>query len=218
MRGKFIVIDGGEGTGTTTMTKYLADVYGERAIRTREPGGSPVAERIRSEFILAEVGKDLSIEVMFMLFWAGRFDHMATTIMPAINRGQHGFCDRFDSSTWPYQICAGNARHLIPFFDAYRAYMRALYMVPDHYIILDGDPEVCLARAKRRAELTGEAATHFDERELAFHHAVRAGFLEFVQRDTAPHSEVPYTIVDATKPLDDVKAEVLKIAQAVIGS
>jgi len=218
MRGKFIVIDGGEGTGTTTTSRYLAEVFGDKAIRTREPGGSPVAEKIRNDLVLADVGRHMSSEVMFTLFWGGRLDHMATTVMPALTAGKHVFCDRFDSSTWTYQLCAGNARHLVPFFDAYRAFMRAQHAVPDHYIILDGDPAVCLARAKRRAALTGEAATHFDERELAYHDAVRAGFLEFVERDTVPHIATPHTIVDATKPLDEVKAEVLRIVQSVIVS
>ncbi len=180
--GTFIVIDGGEGTGTTTMSKEAVlalETARIPAVWTREPGGSPYAEKIR-ELILSDDARHADAETMFGLFWAGRRDHMLHTVLPALKEGKVVISDRFDSSTWAYQLCAQEQRQLKDLFWAMRAHYLGEW-VPDLYIFLDVAPSIALARAKRRVG----KQTHFDERELDFHNRVREGFKEFTHH--APH-------------------------------
>ncbi len=110
------------------------------------------------------------------------------TVRPALEAGVSVICDRFDSSTWAYQIVGqeqGQLRHL--FYKMRQHYLASVE--PDRYVILDVRPEVGLARAKGR----GETLTHFDERDLDFHRRVSAGFLEFAR--ALPPDQV--TIIDA---------------------
>src|SRR5690242_17210385 len=106
MRGKFVVVDGGEGAGKSTVVKRVVEhcqAHGRDIIATREPGGSPFAEKIR-ELILSPDAKAADAEVMFGLFWAARRSHLVETVFPALEEGTSVLCDRFDSSTWAYQI------------------------------------------------------------------------------------------------------------------
>ncbi|MBI4067923.1 dTMP kinase [Candidatus Kaiserbacteria bacterium] len=208
MRGTFIVIDGGDGTGTTSMTAYLASVFGDCAIRTREPGGSPLAEKIRA-VILDPLAKHADSRVMVGLFAAARLDHVLNVIRPALDKGLHVFCDRFDSSTYAYQVRGAKRHDLAHEVHGQREWLLDLRAMPDHYIILDGDPRVCLMRAKKRAEKAGEVPNHFDEQTFEYHDAVRKGFKDFVM--TRPH-----TIVNAEEPEDIVRAKVLAVVQKVI--
>src|SRR3989344_315076 len=189
-RARFIVIDGGEGTGTTTMSKYAAEA--KQMLWTREPGGSPFAEEIR-ELILSDGARHADAETMFGLFWAARRDHLVSTVAPAIKAGKSVVCDRFDSSTWAYQIVAQGQPQLRDLFWDMRAHYCA-GLLPDRYIMLDVEPAIGLARAKGREG----TLTHFDERAMEFHTKVRAGFLEFAKI-------IKGTTVDAGAPLDAVK-------------
>lgn len=194
--GKFIVIDGGEGTGTTTMSKYVAE--NKQMLWTREPGGSPFAEDIR-KLILSDVAKHADAETMFGLFWAARRDHLLQTVAPALMSGKGVVCDRFDSSTWAYQIIAQEQPQLRDLFWKMREHYVA-DLKPDLYIFLDVEPSVGLLRARGR----GGALTHFDERALSFHTKVREGFLEFARL-------VDGIVVDAGQPMDAVKNQVLEL-------
>ncbi len=203
--GTFIVIDGGEGTGTTTMSKDAVAALEQLripALWTREPGGSPYAEKIR-ELILSDDAKHADAETMFGLFWAARRDHLNQTVIPALKQGMVVISDRFDSSTWAYQICAQEQRQLIDLFWAMRAHYLQGF-IPDRYIILDVAPSIALARAKRRVG----KQTHFDERELDFHNRVRDGFKEFTH--VAPHR-----VIDAGEPKEVVLEKVLKTIEEV---
>lgn len=203
-RGKFIVIDGGEGTGTTTISMYLASVFGDNAIRTREPGGSPYAEKIR-ELILSDSAKETDAETQFALFWAARRDHMRSVIIPSLDAGKHVFCDRFDSSTWAYQICGKENPQLVNLFWTMREHYIGGY-APDLYMLLDIEPELGIARAKGR----GGLPNHFDLAHIDFHKRVRKGFRDFC-------GYYKYAIIDASAPLAEVKLEALRIVQDMIG-
>lgn len=206
-RGTFIVIDGGEGTGTTTITAYLAEQLGDRCIRTREPGGSPYAEKIRA-LVLSPEAKECDAETLFLLFWAARRDHMQKTIIPALEAGKIVLSDRFDSSTWAYQIWGQQNTQLKQLFTIMRRECLGTN-APHHYIVLDIDPEIGVDRAKSR----GGDLNHFDLAHMDFHRRVRAGFLDFFKR-----ALVRGTIIDASKSLDVVKEEslatVLTLAQS----
>jgi len=216
-QGKFIVIDGGEGTGTTSVSKYVVGLLNNSAnevpiIYTREPGGSGFAEKVRAA-ILAPEAKETPPEALFYAFWAARIEHLHHTVLPALDRGSHVFCDRFDSSTWAYQIVAQERPALTgEFWEMRSRYVehRAMRMArPAHYIVLDASPEVALARIRRRRG----AKTHFDQRSLEFHHKVRAGFLDFVDRIKL---STPCSVVDASGPENQVQTKVLNIVQKVL--
>src|SRR3989338_1246803 len=198
-RGLYFGVDGGEGTGTTTMTKYLVEqMKGGKALWTREPGGanSPYAEEIR-RLILSDSGKQADAETMFCLFWAARRDHLVNTVWPALKDGITVISDRGDSSTWAYQIYGQEQTQLEDLFSKMRLHYFGQY-TPDHYFILDARPEVGLARTKKRAD----KPTHFDERDLKFHSRVRRGFLEFA-------SWLGGTIINAEHPQQEVEARLL---------
>ncbi len=200
----FAVVDGGEGSGTTTLSHRL-HAHFPKSIRTREPGGSRLGEELRG-LILRPDAAAYDAETMFAAFWAARRDHMREIIMPARKQGLMVFTDRFDSSTWAYQIRGQKQSQLADLFWAVRAhYLKDC--APDMYIVLDVPPEIGVARAKSR----GGEITHFDLAEMDFHRRVRAGFLEFVHD---PRTTQRQAVVDATKTQDHVFAEVVAFIEA----
>lgn len=201
-KGKFIVIDGGEGSGTTTVSKEIVKQFGWGAIYTREPGGSPYAEKIR-DLVLSDDAKTSDAETQFALFWAARRDHIKKTIAPALAEGKVVICDRFDSSTYAYQLIAQEQIQLLELFWKIREHFLGKY-VPDTYILLDVSPEVGIARAKGRA---GEL-NHFDKRKIEFHQKVNKGLKEFIT--TKVDGGV---VIDAGKPLDTVVKETWDVIQ-----
>jgi dTMP kinase len=192
-KGKFIVVDSGEGAGKTTQTKRAKDLYGDLVVLTREPGGSPYAAEIRKIILESQNAGKADAKTMFALFWAARADHMKNTIIPALNAGKMVICDRFDSSTFAYQIVAQGARELEKLFWQIRDFYLG-DMKPDLYIYFDIDPKIGLSRKKGQG---AEENNHFEDRDLTFHNALRDGFKEFLEH-------VPHKIIDASQPLEDV--------------
>lgn len=191
--GKFFVLEGGEGSGKSTQIKKVQEYFGERVLITREPGGSPYAEEIRSLILHSPHAKQADAKTHFALFWAARADHMKNTILPALARGQNVICDRFDSSTYAYQIFAQGATELKEFFwDMRRFYLGDA--VPSRYIFLNVEPRIGLLRKKKQEE---SELNHFDERDIAFHTRMREGLLNFF-------TQVPHSVIDANAPFDTV--------------
>ena len=189
----FIVVDSGEGAGKTSQLKQAQDFFGDQLVLTREPGGSPYAEEIRNLILKSPNAGQADAKTLFALFWAARADHLKNTILPALENGKVVICDRFDSSTFAYQIVAQGARELEDFFWQ----MRDFYLgdlKPDLYIYFDIDPKIGLARKSGQGV---EEQNHFEDRKIDFHNAVRAGFKEFL-----PH--VPNKVIDASQPIDTV--------------
>jgi dTMP kinase len=196
-KAQFIVLEGGEGSGKSSQMKVLAKHFGERVLLTREPGGSAYAEEIRALILHSKHAKQADAKTHFALFWAARADHMKNTILPALAEGKHVLCDRFDSSTYAYQVFAQEAKELKRFFWD----MRAFYLprVPDQYIFLDVEPRVGLVRKQKQKD---ETLNHFDERDIAFHTRMRAGLLDFF-------THVPHSVVDANPPFNAVTASLI---------
>ncbi len=198
-RGKFIVIDGGEGVGKSTQMKQLKDHFGDDLVVTREPGGSPYAEEIRELILKSKYAGEANALTMFALFWAARADHMAHTVLPALSEGKIVVSDRFDSATFSHQIYGQQARELEDFFWV----MRDRYLgedTPDLYIFLDVDPSVAL----RRKVVGDVERNHFDKRDLDFHERVREGLGVFAAKTEAK-------IVDASRSVDEVFADLLEL-------
>lgn len=203
MKPQLIVLDGGEGTGKSSHTQALQRHYEEDVVITREPGGSPYAEEIR-RLILSPSAKDANAETMFGLFWAARAAHLKEIIRPALEDGKTVICDRFDSSTWAYQICGQEQRQLEELFFA----MRKHYLgdIKPVYLILDVPVLVGLQRARTR----GGEVTHFDERDVDFHTRVRHGFRDFTRRLICD-----FKFVDSEQSFDEVGDELIRLIDLV---
>lgn len=176
LKGRFISLDGGEGVGKTTQRELIKERIPAKYphlefVFTREPGGSPYAEEIRS-VIFSESARTADGKTMFGLFTAARMDHVRRVIKPALEAGKVVICDRFMAATYAYQACAMENPISTASFQVHVAELEAR---PDLTLILDMSPERSLARVKRRS---GEV-THFDERELAFHERLRDGYYSF---------------------------------------
>lgn len=200
-QGAFIVLDGPEGAGKSTQTKLLQKHFGEKMLVTREPGGSDYAEEIRSVILNSSYAGRANAQTMFALFWAARADHIEHTILPALQKGQIVVSDRFDSTTFMYQLYGQGARELEDLFWI----MRKEYVSvcePDLYIFLDIDPQAALARKNQN----GDEMNHFDEREKEFHERVQLGMHTFKQK-------VSSVIVSGDESPENVQQELVKIIE-----
>ncbi|HMP67523.1 MAG TPA: dTMP kinase [Candidatus Paceibacterota bacterium] len=206
-KGKFIVIDGGDGSGKSTVINHLKSILSENEnVFTREPGGSDFAQKIR-ELMLSDDAKMVSNRTHFGLIWASRADHVEKTVAPALLGGKNVISDRFDSSTYAYQIFAQEGNDLKDlFFDIREKFLG--YTKPDLYIYLDVDVEVGIERTNRR---NSQKQNHFDHNKNEFRQKVKDGFIEFT-------SLVPSRIVDANKTIDFVKKECMDIVLDLINN
>lgn len=173
--GRFITLEGIDGTGKSTQARRLAEWLrgrGQEVVETREPGGAPGAEAIRRLLVEGEPGR-WSPETEILLFTAARRDHLERTITPALARGVTVICDRFVNSTRVYQGAArADLRGRVD--DLHRL---MIGVEADLTLILDLDPEMAAARTRGRAG--GE--DRFEQFGLEFQKRLRAGFLALAE-------------------------------------
>lgn len=195
-RGRFITLEGIEGAGKSTHIAHLAAFLSESGIRvatTREPGGSPVAERIRGLLIDPEnTGMDETAELLLM--FAARAEHLAKKIRPALESGVWVLCDRFTDATYAYQ---GGGRGLDPARIALLETLVQGELRPDLTLLFDLPPELGLARARGRG-----TADRFESETLTFFEAVRAVYLERAHANPGR-----YRLIDAAALLPVVTAQ-----------
>jgi dTMP kinase len=177
MTGRFITLEGGEGTGKSTQIRRLAatlEAKGLKVLATREPGGSPGAEQIRKLMVEGEPGRwDAITETL--LAYAARADHVARTIGPALLADTWVISDRFNDSTFAYQgVGRGVPRETIRRIDA--AVLDDF--APDLTLILDLDVTLGLERAMAR----GAAENRFEKFGADFHEKLRQAFLDIAKR------------------------------------
>ncbi len=202
-RGRFITLEGGEGAGKSTQAQRLAARLRDRGVEpvlTREPGGSPLAERIRS-VILSGAVAPLGPAAEAVMFSAARIDHLEKTIRPALARGAWVICDRFSDSTRAYQGALGN---LEPRFlrDLERVTVGATR--PDLTLVIDVPAEAGLARARARSSIVDR----FEAEGLAFHEALRKAFL-----DIAAGEPGRCEVIDGSGDADAVEAAVWAVVE-----
>jgi dTMP kinase len=195
--GKFITIEGGEGVGKSTQIATLRDELSARGIDvvlTREPGGTPRAERIR-ELLLENSSEPMPPSCELLLMFAARASHVENVIRPALARGAWVVCDRFVDATYAYQ---GGGRgfdlQLIATLEA--AVLGTLR--PDLTLLLDAPVEIARERARVRNEASG-SADRFEREQRAFFERVREAYL-----DRARNEPQRICIIDATQSLDRV--------------
>jgi len=198
-RGKFISLEGGEGTGKSTQARLLRSALenqGKCVVLTREPGGSAGAEQIRKLLVEGEPERWTPL-CETLLFLAARVDHVARIIEPSLADGAWVVSDRFSDSTYVYQ---GVARGL-GIEKVKRLHEAALgSFAPDLTIILDLDPEEGLRRAQARAQTDESRFERFDGE---FHERLRAAF-----RDIARSDPKRCVVVDGGRSPEAVEADI----------
>ncbi|MFI3241169.1 MAG: dTMP kinase [Alphaproteobacteria bacterium] len=176
----FITFDGGDGVGKTTQIKLLEEFLSKKNIdfiTTKEPGGTLVGQEIR-KILVNKRAEDVNPIAEAMLYFADRCHHVEFKIKPALKEGKFVISDRFADSTKAYQYYGYNKRVKEEVLDN-------LYQIavgdfkPDLTIILDIDPEIGLKRSLRE----GNTETHFELKEIEFHHNLRNGFLEIAKKE-----------------------------------
>ena len=211
--GIFITLEGGEGAGKTTQQSLLAKALrakGLEVLATREPGGSPGAEDIRRLLVEGEVGRWSPMSETLLLL-AARNDHLARTILPALEKGTCVVCDRFSDSTVAYQ---GGGLELGA--DMVRELSGPVVgeMAPDLTLILDIEVETGLQRAETR--VNGEAGTHiqrYERMDKEFHERMRQCFL-----DIAAQEPGRCVIIDAAQEMDKVHGDIMAALNEKLGA
>ncbi|MDB5536798.1 MAG: dTMP kinase [Devosia sp.] len=181
-RARFITFEGGEGVGKSTQVKRLLASLAEtsiQAVRTREPGGTPKAEAVRS-FILQGRSESWGAGGEAVLFAAARLNHVNELIAPNLAAGKWVISDRFHDSTRAYQGLTGGVD------DKLIAALEALALdghAPDLTIVLDMDPEIAFRRVAQRAIEDGLALTgdRFEKEDIDWHKRLRDSFLSIAK-------------------------------------
>lgn len=187
-RGKFITFEGLDGSGKSTQMRRLAAMLreaGYKVIETREPGGTPTAEKIR-RVLLDSSTAGLSPLAEMALMFASRAQHIAEVIEPGLAAGTIVLCDRFTDSTEAYQ---GSGRKLgsEPVRELHRVLCGNLQ--PDLTILLDSNPHASLSRARRRNKRNSKGASRghdenrFEQETRAFFGRVRDGYAAIAKRE-----------------------------------
>ncbi len=176
--GRFIALEGGEGAGKSTQARLLADALkscGHEVVLTREPGGTPLAERIRA--MLLTEGDAPGLRAEALLFAAARSDHVERLIAPALAAGNWVVCDRFIDSSRAYQGGAGGLADA-DILSLHRIGSRG--MLPDLTLLIEVDPEEAAGRTSRRD--AGEA-DRIGGRDAAYHAQVAKAFTAIAQAE-----------------------------------
>lgn len=198
--GRFITFEGGEGAGKSTQVRLLTDrltAHDIPTVATREPGGTPLAERYRSALLKGRIAP-FGPAAEALLFSAARIDHLDTVIAPALAEGRTVVCDRFIDSTRAYQ---GGLGRLDPTLVAQMERVVVGSCRPHLTLILDLPPGVGMARAAARRG--AGAADRFEGQDRGFHDALRRAFLEIAAAEPDR-----CRVVDASEPAEAVAEQV----------
>ena len=202
--GRFLTLEGIEGAGKSTVAKYVADWLAGQGIGvrlTREPGGTPLAERVR-QIVLERGEEPLSAVTETLLMFAARALHVENVIAPALREGQWVICDRFTDATRAYQ---GSGRGVdMGLIDTLA---RAVHpqLKPHCTLLLDLPVATGLARARERG---GGGSDRFEAETVSFFERVRAGYLALARQEPGR-----IQVIDATAPLGEVQQSVTGILE-----
>lgn len=198
---RFITLEGGDGAGKSTamgtIKDYLAGA-GHEVVITREPGGTPIAERIRELVLSDHDTENLCAQTEALLVFAARAQHLRTVILPALNRGAVVLCDRFTDSSYAYQ----GAGRGMPVEDIAELERRFVGIRPAGTLLLDSPVAIGRERAKSRPE----PADRIEMEQDSFFERVRSCYLE---RASVEPDRI--TVIDTNAPLQDVQINLRSI-------
>jgi dTMP kinase len=203
--GRFITLEGIDGAGKSTHAAWLAqriEARGHRVVATREPGGTPLGEKLRT-LLLAE---PMSHDCEALLVFAARREHLEQVIRPALARGDWVLCDRFTDATYAYQ----GAGHGVP--SARIAELERWVHAdcqPDLTLLFDVAPSVSRMRLERNAR-DGRVLDRFEREREAFFVRVREAYLARAAAEPAR-----FRIVESSREVDLVRADLERILEAV---
>lgn len=203
-RGGFITLEGTEGVGKSTNLAFVAELlasHGIESITTREPGGTPLGEKVRSWILDADHGA-LAPTVETLLMFAARAHHLERVIRPALNAGRWVICDRFTDATFAYQGGGRGADRTL--LETLRTAVQE-GLEPDLTLLLDAPLDV------GRQRIASRAHDHFEREQQPFFERVRKAYLELA----AAHPN-RIKVVDATRPLGDVQAQIRSFVTALV--
>jgi dTMP kinase len=202
IRGKFITLEGIDGAGKSSHLEFVVEqsrARGHEVLLTREPGGTPMGEKLRDVVLHAPMGARTEALLMF----AARAEHVATVIEPALAAGTWVVCDRFSDATYAYQ-CGG--RGLPRDFVVALERLAHPGLQPDATFLFDVDPEVAYERQRSR----NRTSDKFEREEAGFFERVRDAYLERARE----HSR-RFHVVDASGSLQQVRDRIeVAFAQA----
>lgn len=206
-RGKFITLEGSEGSGKTTAARHLGEWLrgrGEPALVTREPGGTPLGDEVRRLVLhLRDVSDDLDPRADALLYAASRAQHTARVIQPALERGEHVVCARYLDSSLAYQGVA----YGIDADQMWQLQRFATYdLLPDLTILIDVPVEIGLSRKRR-----GEWNRFEDTQDTAFFEAVRQAYLQLAAAEPER-----YRVVDGSGAVNETDALIRDVVEPLI--
>jgi dTMP kinase len=206
MQGRFITIEGGEGAGKSSMMDRLAgwlEIHGHHVVRTREPGGTALAEKIRAILLDDQHAEISGLSELLMMF-ASRAQHLEELIRPALARGDTVLCDRFTDATWAYQ--GGGRQMSVDWITALENMVHG-DLQPDLTLLLDLPVEQGLKRASRRGE-----ADRIEQESLVFFERVRQAYLA-----RAETMNDRFEVIDASRDIDQVWSQIESILERRLG-
>ncbi len=197
MRGVFITLEGADGCGKSTQAARLADriaACGREVVRLREPGGTPISEKIRA-LVLDPENAEMTPECELLLFEASRAQLVREVIEPAVARGAVVLCDRFYDSTYAYQSAGRSLDEAV----IRRANaLGSCGVDPDRTLVLDMETEAALARATR------DGADRMEAEGIGFQRRVRDGYLRLASEEPSR-----VRVVDADGAVEQVEARIV---------
>ena len=197
MRGKFITLEGIEGSGKSTSLDTISKILETLNIEfiiTKEPGGGPLGKDLRK--ILLDKKTSISPEVELLLMMADRKNHIDNIVEPSLEKGVWVISDRYLDSSYAYQ---GGGRQI----DTSKIDLLTELLklpIPDLTILFDLSPEIALQRAKNRSELD-----RFESEPIDFHQRIREAYLNLANDNVER-----YVVIDASKDIQNVKDQVQK--------
>ena len=208
-RGRFITVEGPDGSGKTTAARHLADwlrARGHQTVLTGEPGGTPLGEEVRRLVLhMRGMSDDLDPRADALLYAAGRAQHVARVIQPALDRGEWVVCARYLDSSLAYQGAGyGNDMTELRRLQDFATYA----LLPDLTLLLDVPVDVGLERTRRRAEWN----RFEDTEEVAFFERVRATYLELARAEPDR-----FAIVDGSGSVSDADEAIRRVVAERLG-
>ena len=203
--GRFITLEGIDGAGKSTHAAWLAQALvdrGRTVVATREPGGTPLGERLRDLLLNEPMTHDTEALLMF----AARREHLEHVIRPSLARGDVVLCDRFTDATYAYQGGGHgvDARRIAALEDWVHA-----DLAPDLTLLFDVPIVVSRERLDRNAA-AGHQLDKFERERASFFERVRASYLERAAADPRR-----FRVIDSSRPLDVVRGEIAAIAASL---